>query len=215
MSAGVDLCTTAPETHPPARFVLRRARPDAFRGVQLRNPGYGPYPYPSLTIAEAGPRLWANEFPALVFVGTAVIDDAYVMYHEIAHQWFYAALGNDQQADPIIDEGLAELSANTVLGRGYAYCSSLRVDQPVDRWPAGHLIGEWMGCGGYFETIYHKGAAFYDAMRERMGATAFYATLRSLLTSERFGVITHDELFAAFEARTPGTRTVLGRFTNH
>ena len=72
--------------------MLRRARPDAFRGVQLRNPGYGPYPYPSLTIAEAGPRLWAHEFPALVFVGTAVIDDAYVMYHEIAHQWFYACL---------------------------------------------------------------------------------------------------------------------------
>ena len=68
---------------------------------------------------------------------------------------------------------------------------------------------------GYFETVYHKGAAFYDAMRRRMGPTAFYATLRSLLTTERFGVITHDELFAAFEARTHGTRTVLGRFTNH
>ena len=51
-------------------------------------------------------------------------------------------------------------------------------------------------------------------MRDRMGATACYATLRALLTSERFGLITHDELFAAFAARTPGTRTVLGRFTD-
>jgi len=48
-----------------------------------------------------------------------------------------------------------------------------------------------------------------------MGPTAFYATLRSLLTTERFGVITHDELFAAFEGRTHGTRSVLGRYTNH
>lgn len=30
--------------------------------------------------------------------------------HEVAHQWFYAAVGNDQYGEPWLDEGLAQFS---------------------------------------------------------------------------------------------------------
>jgi len=188
----------------------RRAGALAAAAIRAYARMYGPYPYPSLTIAEAGPRLWANEFPAFLFAGSSVIGDTYVMYHELAHQWFYAALGNDQQADPVIDEGLAEFSANTVLGRPFTYCSSVNVDAPVNRWAS----GAFAGCSGYFETVYHRGAAFFEGLRRAMGSTAFYGTLRTLLADDGVDVITHEELFAAFEARSHAARAVFGRYTD-
>ena len=158
---------------------------------------YGPAPYASLTLAEAGPDEWANEFPAFTFLGPSVIDNTYVVYHEVAHQWFYAALGNDQLVDPIVDEGLAEFSADTALGRPFTYRSSVVVDAPVDRWSTGQFAGD----GGYFETVYHRGAAFFEGLRLAMGSGAFYGTIRTLLVTDRFGVITHQELFSARSVR--------------
>ena len=45
------------------------------------------------------------EYPTLIFLGADGI--ARVTTHEVAHQWFYSLVGNDQARDPVLDEGLA------------------------------------------------------------------------------------------------------------
>ena len=65
---------------------------------------YGPYPYPDLTVVENG-FFGGMEYSSLI----SITDYAYVTYqglppsilhslvsHEVAHQWFYGAVGNDQ-----------------------------------------------------------------------------------------------------------------------
>lgn len=54
------------------------------------------YPYGKLVIAQGSASKTANEFPGMIFVGASWLDSLNVVRHEVAHQWFYGMLGNDQ-----------------------------------------------------------------------------------------------------------------------
>jgi hypothetical protein len=78
----------------------------------------GPYPHPQLTIAEIGP--WSPfESPAHFWLP----DNApgrllpWMVAHEVAHQWFYSAVGNDQAREPFADEAVSDLMARNLLSR--------------------------------------------------------------------------------------------------
>ena len=83
--------------------------------------------------------------------------DPYVVYHEVAHQWFYAQLGNDQHREPWLDEGFADFSARWLMGIGENQCSARPVDSPVFAWEAGPTTGgDWPSCDGYFHTVFYR-----------------------------------------------------------
>jgi hypothetical protein len=72
---------------------------------------YGAYARPELDLVE-GPREVANggvamEYPELVLTPA----DPTSVAHELAHQWFYAIVGDDQYREPWLDESFAEFSA--------------------------------------------------------------------------------------------------------
>ena len=75
------------------------------------------YPWPALAVVETtgGTGL---ESPGLVWIprNLSLLNRTYMVNHEIAHQWFYALVGNDEQADPFADEAAADFLARTVLG---------------------------------------------------------------------------------------------------
>ncbi|OGT27251.1 MAG: hypothetical protein A2Z17_05515, partial [Gammaproteobacteria bacterium RBG_16_66_13] len=65
----------------------------------------GPYPYPELDLVDAPGAFGGIEYPGLVFIGT--LGGANVVeptVHEVAHQWFYGLIGDDQLHEPWLDE---------------------------------------------------------------------------------------------------------------
>ena len=66
---------------------------------------FGAYPWPVYTMAVTGQLRGGIEYPSHVMQGTGTIGRT--TSHELAHQWFYALVGNDQGRDPWLDEGLA------------------------------------------------------------------------------------------------------------
>ncbi|NVO18414.1 MAG: M1 family metallopeptidase [Bacteroidetes bacterium] len=77
--------------------------------VELSN-WIGDYPYNSFTAIESDINAGDGmEYPGLTVIGLA--KDTYsldeVLTHEIAHSWFYGALGFDERRYPFLDEGLA------------------------------------------------------------------------------------------------------------
>jgi hypothetical protein len=76
---------------------------------------YGPYPWPTLSIAF-GPDLQGEgiEYPTMIFEGPGAVH--LIEPHEIAHQWFYSLVGNDQATDPWLDEGLASYAGAETSG---------------------------------------------------------------------------------------------------
>lgn len=76
------------------------------------NETFGRYPYSQLSVVKASFLNGGMEYPNMVLVSDEVLagDFAYVIVHEVAHQWWYALVGNDQYNHAWMDEALAEYS---------------------------------------------------------------------------------------------------------
>ena len=81
---------------------------------------YGPAPFPSITVARLPISGGGIEYPSAILL----LDDSRVVtVHELAHQWFYAMVGNSQARDPWLDEAFAtfteeEIDGTTATTRG-------------------------------------------------------------------------------------------------
>ena len=84
---------------------------DAFESFSER---FGPYPFTELDVVGIPPLPGAGgvEYPGIVVV--VVPEDPQSTFfegataHEVAHQWFYSVVGNDQIDEPWLDESLAQ-----------------------------------------------------------------------------------------------------------
>ncbi len=71
------------------------------------------YPYATLSVVQTDFLHGGMEYGALVYIALDVTDQKQyqtVIVHEIAHQWWYGLVGNNQNTTAWIDEGLAEYS---------------------------------------------------------------------------------------------------------
>jgi hypothetical protein len=172
--------------------------------VSALNDLYGMYPWDDLVLAEVGADGgFSMEYPRAIHLTRSKVTDTYVLDHEVAHQWFYAQLGNDQMREPWLDEGFADFTARWLMGIGENQCSSREVDSPVFAWPAGHTSGgDWQSCDGYFHTVFYKGTEFLKAVRSAMGRRAFFAALRVYISDHRYGLITTRGLLDHLRSRT-------------
>ncbi len=158
---------------------------------------YGQYGWPRLVIAQTGRSGSGNEYPGIIFLGGPLFGNKEVVAHEVAHQWWYAIVGNEQIREPWLDEGLAEFSASYFFGDFEAFISDRPVNTPTTAFPnvPGPLTSK--DPHSYHQTVYFKAARFLDALRGRMGSTAFFAALRSLVEANRNGVMTTREFYDA------------------
>jgi hypothetical protein len=82
---------------------------------------YGVYPYSFLDIIAVPSPVLGLEFMGCIFINERLLtpDERFgtlssaellesVVVHEIAHQWLYGILGNDQTQEPWVDEALAQ-----------------------------------------------------------------------------------------------------------
>ncbi len=163
---------------------------------------YGDYPWPDLVLAEVGSATgFSMEYPRMIHLTRDKVTDPYVVYHEVAHQWFYAQVGNQQQAEPWLDEALADFSARRLMGIGENHCSSRPVNNSVFDWPAGPIDGgDWTSCDGYFHAVFYRGTEFLTALRSTMGDEKFDEAMRSWVSRNRFGFATEARLLGHLAA---------------
>lgn len=185
---------------------------DALGGMAER---FGAYPWPDLVLAEVGSRGgFSMEYPRMIHLTRDKVADTYVVYHEVAHQWFYAQVGSDQQAEPWLDEAFADFSARLLMGIDENPCSSRTVDSPVFAWEAGETTGgDWTSCDGYFHTVFYRGTEFLNAVRTTMGDESFFDAMRAWVEEHRHGFVTGRSLLAHLLAHTDADLlAVYGRY---
>ena len=165
---------------------------------------FGPYPWPDLVLAEVGAGGgFSMEYPRAIHLTRGKVADPYVIYHEVAHQWFYAQVGNEQQLEPWLDEAFADFSARYLLGIGPNSCGRRPVDSTVFTWPADATTGgDWTSCDGYFESVFYRGTEFINSVRFAMGEDVFFAAMRSWVASQQHGFVTARELLRYWQAAT-------------
>ena len=152
----------------------------------------GAYPYSTFNVAEI-PVGGGMESPGMIWIpsnATSAARKRYLVTHEVAHQWFYGVVGNDQATDPFADEALAEYLARTVIGFRSSKCTETNLDGSVYDYDS--------KC--YYEVIYIQGADYLDDYHARVGDDAFWAGLRDYYTQYQFGLGGTLELFQSLDA---------------
>jgi hypothetical protein len=184
------------------RAALRTAR-DALLAYERR---FGPYGAKELDIVE-GPQEIANggvamEYPELV------LSPAWppALVHEIAHQWWFGIVGDDQWNEPWLDEAMAEYSAASLPERIGApdrlgLCSSL----PRRRPPLDSTMARFDKAPPrlYSRTIYVAGACALKRLEHGLGRARMDRFLRGLVSSHHYGVLTTAGFVAALRKAAP------------
>jgi hypothetical protein len=91
---------------------------------------YGPYPYPEIdVILGYFTGFGGMEYPQLVME----IPSVFVTVHELAHQWWFGLVGDDEYEDPWLDETFASYATDVFLHDQGSYCPGLEFPSPQAR----------------------------------------------------------------------------------
>jgi hypothetical protein len=193
----------------------------AIEALALFSELYGPYPYADLTVAENG-FFGGMEYSALA----SISDSVYYTYrgeppsvlhalvaHEIAHQWWYGAVGNDQVNEPWLDESLAFYSESLYFER---YLPDLtewwwvkRVDQYHPYGAVDVTIYDYDYSSDFILLMYGQAARFIRYLRHLMGDEAFFAFLQDYYTTYSGQIVTASDFFETVRRHTDQDLTPL------
>jgi hypothetical protein len=189
-----------------------RMTAEALDGLQRMLGAYGAR---ELDVLDVPPHIVnggiAMEYPQLI------LSPAFrpAVSHEVAHQWFYRLVGDDEWSDPWVDETLAEFAAER-LGPRVHGPNRLRGCVEHERparppAPADSDMGtlQRLNRGSHAPvrpstaTLYIEGPCALFNLQRRIGVPRMEAFLRGLVAGHRNGVLTTAELRAAI-GRLPG-----------
>ncbi|NOX44463.1 MAG: M1 family metallopeptidase [Caldiserica bacterium] len=141
-----------------------------------------------------------------------------IFAHEVAHQWWYAQVGNDQVREPWVDEALATYTSGLAMD-GWGMFDELRA-----YWERSYELGRSRVPGatpfdpvwafpegrGYGGIVYSGGALFFLDLEGTMGRAPLLRALRRYLGEYRWGIATGAELLGILrDAGGAGAKEVI------
>jgi hypothetical protein len=174
---------------------LRRALRIAARRLPRLVALFGPYGWSDLQIVVTNDT--AMEHTALVM--SPSVD--FVLTHELAHEWWYALISDDQAQAPWLDEAFASYAEEAAGAQRGPWCRrpGARGTALVTRGTAFFRRRHYAG----YEAVYSEGACLLDMLRARMGHVLFDGALRGYALANRYGWSTAAKFRAAMDAASP------------
>lgn len=184
----------------------------ASNALRIYEKSIGPYPFNELDVVETPTTAGGIEYPGLVVVSSELYRDAkqnnyfeFAVVHEVAHQWWYAQVGDDQVNNPWMDEAFAQYTSLLYFRDAYGAQTSNDVLKTVfqsqyDRAKKGN---EDMPVGlpvsayterQYGEIVYGKGPLFFDAVHTQIGDEKFGNFLRTYYERFKYQIATPEDM---------------------
>ena len=160
------------------------------------------------------------EYPNLVYISDKITNESEynnVIVHEIAHQWWYSLVGNDEKKYGFIDEGLAEFSTAVFYELNDDYelkkadvignaLSSYLLYADVYKEVYGSFnasmnrpISAFNTETEYVYLTYVKGLLMFDSICDAIGEKKMFKCLKGLFDDFCFKEVTPQELIECFE----------------
>jgi hypothetical protein len=184
------------------------------RALTLFNSLFSPYPHPALSVVEAD-FLDGMEFDGLIFLSHAFYDYytgdqksnlTIIAAHEVAHQWWYGCVANDQAMEPWLDEALSTFSELYFYENIYPELTDWYWENRVTiHNPQGWVDGTIYEAAGFYpyrDAVYLRGAMFLAELRQLMGEDSFLEFLRDYLRKYRYRLATGDDFFTLLSEHT-------------
>ncbi len=218
----------------------------AQKALSTFNNKYGKYPYTTLAVVETGFLYGGMEYPNLVMIsdGLDKYDDYCItIIHEIAHQWWYGVVGNNEYDYGWLDESLAEYSVVVFYENNPEYeimrdvcvknaitSYTLFVDVYKDVFKQvdtsmNRKLNQFNTEPEYVYAAYVKGMIMFDDIRNLIGDKNFFDSLKNYYKKmgghnatpnnliEIFEDTSHRRLKAIFESYLDGT-AIIGNVEN-
>jgi hypothetical protein len=186
----------------------------AVQAVSIFEAKFAPYPYQSLAVVQTDIHD-GQEYDGLVFIAS----DFYGQYgggaknnlttigvHEIAHQWWFGLVGNDQALEPWLDEAMAVYSERIFYEYNYPRYGNWWWQYRVDYFGASGYVDTNIYNGGSFRTYtnaaYLNGGHFIEDLRVRMGDDDFFRFLKDYASRYSRARATSYDFFAVVRQNT-------------
>ncbi len=175
-------------------------------GIKIFNNLFCPYPYEQFTVVACDFFIGGMEYPNLVYIDynrfsqSNIIILEYIIAHEIAHQWWYGIIGNDQINSPWIDEALTEYSTILYYREKYGEEAAMNmlktmiIDEyvrgkkvlDIRKEGVGKSIDKFKSNMEYATIVYSKGAMMFYELEREVGRENFNKILKYYIENNRF-----------------------------
>jgi peptidase M1-like protein/surface antigen Omp85-like protein len=215
---GVKIRVLAPPEH---AFYAKAFVETVEESLPVYNQWFGRFPYKHFTVVEACLGWAGNESGGMVLIDDRIFNmphvarsyPVYLLQHELAHQWWYNAVGTNGYAETWMDEGLATYFshrlADRMMGRnnelikyptGLGWLPNIRREDfrnfgMVGVWARGqaHPPVQEMEKYGHLVNLtsatYDRGGSVVGMIEERLGEKAFIDFMRHIYSKYRFRIL--------------------------
>jgi hypothetical protein len=177
--------------------------------LDLYAEAFGPYIHPRMVIVQ-GDFPDGMEFSGFAFVST----DWFVNYdgtpagylmlitvHEVAHQWWYDAVGSNQALAPWLDEALSTYSEYIYIEVYYPELTDwwwfFRVNRLNPQGNVDSAVYEFDQIRPYINAVYLRGVLMFHEMRLTLGDEAFFDWLAAYAEANAGTIANADALWDA------------------
>ena len=188
--------------------------------VEFFSKSFGSYPYKTISVAKTPFIYGGMEYPNLVFISNSIDDESEylkVIVHEIAHQWWYGVVGNNEVKEAWLDESLAEYSTMLFFKNHEKYkliydelvgdaLSSYVLYVDVIKTLRGDVntkmnlaVNEYQNDYEYSYMVYVKGVIMFDSLKNIVGEKCVVDGLRKYYQDNKFKIASAEDFFLAFE----------------
>jgi len=193
---------------------------------------FGDYPYHTLNVVTTPFMQGGMEYPNLVMASSLVTGEEEfrkVIIHEIAHQWWYGVVGNDEVNEAWFDEGLSEYSTFLFYEKNPQY--GLNLETLIEDAVAGYNlylevfnaininvnremnlpVNNYASEYEYTYMVYVKGAIMFNEISKTIGENAFLNGLKKVYKQYKFSKINAENLAKAFKSSNK-VQAILNRY---
>lgn len=161
--------------------------------IDYYNNSFGYYPYKQFNIVKS--EVVTSEFPQAITIADSNLGTHdwinYALAHEIAHQWWYLTVGNNQREEPWLDEAFAVYSMTMYLrdryGKEFADNSiSKKKGTEVPPIAINSPVTKFTDLNTYSEIVYDRGSIVLYDLNSRVGDNVFNSIMKRYYGKYKF-----------------------------
>ncbi len=201
---GIQVNSYATTGHPANQ---EKALTYAAQALETFSDLFGSYPYTEFDVISSPMQALGIEYPGITGIFLDLYEEGGEVYgipndillesvivHEVAHQWFYNLVGNDQQNQPWVDESITQYVTYWYFSTrhmdskaaGLVYDWQSRLTQVEDaEIPIGLSADSYDGVE-YSAIVYGRGPLFYRDLATQIGQETLIDALRQYLQDYRW-----------------------------
>ncbi|MFC8660960.1 M1 family metallopeptidase [Streptomyces sp. NPDC057199] len=178
---------------------VRLNRKDGVAAVDRFGEEFGRYPYGELDLVMTKEFGGGMEYPGLVLLGTT--EEGSAVVHEVAHQWWYGIVGNDEYGAPWLDESFAQYANARFYGWDTSDCWA-DGDWPSESTALTNSMAYWAEHRNEYHVVYTAGPCALARLEDTLGADTMARLLKRYARDHWYGLSTTADFKKAAQSVT-------------